>query len=68
MTQLTLNFENPSLMSLFKKLANSMEGVSVATTKRKRKSSYERSLEDIAAGRVTEYDSVEDFFKHIDEL
>ena len=33
--------------------------------KRARKSGIEKAMDDVAAGRVTKYDSVDDFFKEM---
>ncbi|MDO4335951.1 MAG: response regulator [Bacteroidales bacterium] len=64
MTQLTINVDNPSILPSLKKILNALEGVSIATPKRKLTGIVE-TYEDIKAGRVTLYDSVEDMFKSL---
>ena len=62
MTQITINVEDPSLLPSLKKLLKSINGVSIAKTPGKKKRGIDEALEDIAAGRVTHYDTVDDFF------
>ena len=42
-----------------------MDGISVVETKstKKRKTGLDKALEDVEAGRVTEYASVDDYFQ-----
>ena len=68
MTQLTLQFENNAIKNHFLKIIELMKGVSVVNPQDKskiRKSGLEQALEDVEAGRVTEYASVDDFFKEM---
>jgi len=68
MTQITLQFENNSIKNHFLKIIELMKGVSVVNPQDKskiRKSGLEQALEDVEAGRVTEYASVDDFFKEM---
>ena len=51
MTQLTLNVTDESLIPMLRKLFRSIEGVEVAT-KRRKKSGIELAYEDLEAGRV----------------
>lgn len=65
MTQLIINIEDKAILPHLKKILNAIEGVSIAKPARKRKKSgIEESYEDVKAGRVTHFDSVEDMFKH----
>lgn len=63
MTQLTINVENPSILPHLKKILNALEGVSIARPKKKQRSGIEESFEDVRKGRITHYDSAEEFFK-----
>lgn len=68
MSQLILQFENDSIKNHFLKIVELMNGVSVVSPQTKRKASktgLEKALEDVEAGRVTEYASVDDFFKEM---
>ena len=67
MVQLTLQFENVSIKNQLLKLIESMNGVSVVETKpvSKKKSGLDEALEDLKAGRVSEYASVDDFFNQM---
>ena len=51
MTELTLKVTDESLIPMLRKLFRSIEGVEVAT-KRRKKSGIELAYEDVEAGRV----------------
>ncbi len=63
MTQITLTISDPKDAALIKKLLAKFESVTISKPSRKRKTGLDEALEDVAAGRVYHYDSVEDFFK-----
>lgn len=63
MTQLLLTIEDESKVSAIKKVLQMMEGVHVTKPHKKRKTGLDLALEDVAAGRVTKWNSLEDFFK-----
>ncbi len=64
MTQITINVEDKSILPHLKKILNAIEGVSiVAPQKKRKKSGIEEAYDDIRAGRVTHYDSVDEMFK-----
>ena len=68
MTQLTLQFENNAIKNHFLKIIELMNGVTVVKTQTKtrtKKSGLDEALEDVKAGRVSEYASVDDFFKEM---
>ena len=68
MPQLTLQFENNSIMNRFLKFIELMNGVTVVKPQPKakaKKCGLDEALEDVEAGRVTEYSSVDDFFKEM---
>lgn len=67
MTQITLQFENNSIKNHFLKIVELMNGVSIVKpqSKSKVRSGLEEALDDKEAGRVSEYDSVDDFFKEM---
>ena len=62
--QLIVSVEDPSLLKDLKKAIGMMRGVTKITIpRRKRLSSYERSLRDLDEGRVYEAKDVDDLFK-----
>lgn len=64
MTQLTLNIENISILPQSKQMISGFEGVSIAKTQDiPAFSGIEESLENVRNGRVTHYETAEDFFK-----
>ena len=68
MTQLTLQFESNAIKNHFLKIVELMNGVSVVKPQPKSKSKkcgLDEALEDVEAGRVSEYASVDDFFKEM---
>ena len=65
MTQITLTISDPRDASLIKKLLSKFDSVTISKPARKRKTGLDEALEDVAAGRVTRYESVEDFFKEM---
>ncbi len=65
MTQLTLTITDPKEATLIKKLLAKFDSVTISKPVRKCKTGIEEAIEDVKAGRVTRYDSVEDFFKEM---
>lgn len=65
MTQLTINIEDKSILPHLKKILNAIDGVSIATVKKKRKTGFEEAMEDVRAGRITRFESVDEMFKHL---
>ena len=65
MTQLTINIEDKSILPHLKKILNAIEGVSIAKPAKKKTCGLEEALEDVKAGRVHSYDSVDDMFKSL---
>ena len=65
MTQLLLTINDPAEASLLKKLLAKFDSVTVSKPTRKRQTGLDEALEDVKAGRVSHYDSVEDFFKEM---
>ena len=65
MTQITLTISDPQDAMLIKKLLAKFDSVVISKTKKKRKTGLDEALEDVAAGRVTRYNSVDDFFKEM---
>ncbi|MGN0218947.1 MAG: response regulator [Muribaculaceae bacterium] len=63
MTQLTINIEDKSILPHLKKILNAIDGVSIAKTSKKPKSSIDKSLEDVRAGRINHYENVEALYK-----
>ena len=68
MTQVTLQFENNAIKNHFLKIIELMNGVSVVKPQPKAKSKkcgLDAALDDVKEGRVSEYASVDDFFKEM---
>ena len=65
MTQVTLQFENNTIKNRLLKIIELMDGISVVETKstKKKNTGLDKALEDVEAGRVTEYASVDDYFQ-----
>jgi hypothetical protein len=66
MTQLTLTISNPKDAILIKKLLAKFDSVTISKTARKRKTGLDEALEDVTAGRVTTYNSVDEMFEKLD--
>ena len=65
--QILVNIEDMSMLKDIKRAIGLMRGVGKITVpRRKRISSYERSLRDLDEGRVYEYDSLDDLIKDIE--
>lgn len=65
MTQFTLTINDPKDVSLIRKILAKFDGVVLKKAASKRKTGLDEALEDVAAGRVTRYNSVDDFFKEM---
>ena len=64
MTQLILNIESPSVARAIKSLLKNIAGVEiVGVSPKKKKTGFELAIEDVKAGRVTEYSSVEEMIE-----
>ena len=64
MTQLVLNIESPAVARAIKSLVKNIAGVEVVGTKlKKKKTGFELAMEDVKAGRVTEYSPVEEMIE-----
>lgn len=68
MTQLILECENSTIRHRLLKVIELMDGVTIVKPQKKsrtKKSGLDEALEDVKAGRVSEYASVDDFFKEM---
>ena len=66
MTEITIRVENNSILPSLRKILNSIEGVSIARSARKKqKSGLEEALDDVKNGRVYRAESVDDLFQKI---
>lgn len=65
MTQITITIADPKEATLIKKLLSKFDSVTISKSARKRKTGIDEALEDVKAGRITSYSSVEDFFKEM---
>ncbi|MDE6342272.1 MAG: hypothetical protein K2K93_08145 [Muribaculaceae bacterium] len=64
MTQIVLNIESPSVARAIKSLVKNIAGVEIVGEKqKKKKSGFDLAMEDVKAGRVTEYSSVEEMIE-----
>ena len=65
--QILVNIEDMSMLKDIKKAISMVKGVGKITLPRRRRySSYERSLRDLDEGRVYEYESLDDLIKEIE--
>ena len=65
--QILVDIEDMSMLKDIKRAIGLMRGVcKITVPRRKRMSSYERSLRDLDEGRVYEYDSLDDLIKEIE--
>ena len=65
--QILVDIEDMSMLKDIKRAISLMLGVGKITVPRRRRmSSYERSLRDLDEGRVYEYDSLDDLIKEIE--
>ena len=65
--QILVEIEDMSLIKDIKKAISMLKGVGKITSpRRKRYSSYERSLRDLDEGRVYKYDCLEDLIKEVE--
>ena len=66
--QILVNIEDMSMLKDIKKAISMVKGVGKITLPRRRRmSTYERSLNDLEEGRVYEYDSLDDLIKDISQ-
>ena len=65
MTQITLTISGHRDASLIKKLLAKFDSVTISKPTRKRKTGLDEALEDVAAGRVTRYESADDMFREL---
>ena len=65
--QILVDIEDMSMLKDIKRAIGLIRGVGKITVPRRRRmSSYERSLRDLDEGRVYEYDSLDDLIKEIE--
>ncbi len=64
MERLTIQVEDPKVMSGLKKVLRSMNGVTILP-ERKKRTGLEEALDDVKHGRVTEYESVDELFEKL---
>lgn len=65
MTQLIINIEDKSILPHLKKILNAIEDVSIAKPSKTKKCGLEEALDDVKAGRVHSYESVDEMFKSL---
>lgn len=64
MTQITLNVENKAILPHLKKMLNAIDGVTIASAKRKKRiPGTEEAYEEVRAGKIRNYDNVDDLFQ-----
>lgn len=68
MTQITINIENPAILPSLKKILNATEGVSIATPKKRKLSSYEKSIKDYEEGKYIAFESAEEAAEYLRKL
>lgn len=65
MTQLTINIEDQSILPHLKKILNAIDGISIAKPVKKHKCGLDEALEDVKAGRIKRFESVDELFKDL---
>lgn len=65
MTELVIEVEDKSILASLKKILSNLDGVKVRNTTRRKKTGLELALEDVEAGRVTEWESIDAMFDTI---
>lgn len=65
MAELIIDIQDKTLLPMLKKLINSLPGVSIVTPKKKKKHGLDEAYEDVAAGRITKVDNVDEMFSNI---
>ncbi len=68
MTQMTLNIEDQASGKLLRALIRHLPGISIAKPAKKRKTGLDKALEEVRAGEIIHYDSVDDLINHINSL
>ncbi len=63
MTQIVLNVESQSVARAIRALLKNISGVQILPPKKIKKSGYELAMDDIKAGRITEYSSIEELIE-----
>lgn len=62
MTQLTLNIEDNATVKIIKKILKAFDGVTIINQAKPHKSGIEEAYDDVRAGRITRYNSAQDFY------
>ena len=65
MTQITINVQDKNLVSHLKKILSAIDGVTIASTVRSKKSGIEEAYDDIRNGRVYHAENVDSLFKDV---
>ncbi len=65
MEQIVINVEDKSILRSLRKILNSINGVSIVRTTKKRKRGLDEAIEDVKAGRVYTANNSKEMFKHI---
>lgn len=65
MTELVIEVEHKSILASLKKILSNLDGVKVRNNTRRKKTGLELALEDVEAGRVTEWESIDAMFDTI---
>lgn len=65
MTELIIEVEDKSILASLKKILSNIDGVKVRKNTSRKKTGIELALEDVEAGRVTEWNSVDEMFDTI---
>lgn len=65
MEQVIINVDNPSILPSLRRILKALDGVTIVSSKKTKKTGIEEAEDDIKAGRVYKADSVEDMFNQI---
>jgi len=62
MTELIIEVANESILTSLKKVLSNLDGVRVSKNTARRKTGIELAKEDVKAGRVTKWNSIDEMF------
>lgn len=66
MTQIILNVEDKSMLPGLRKILSNLNGVSIASTTKKRKGTLSRAVEEVRKGQVSSASSVAELMQELD--
>lgn len=65
MTQFTITVDNPGILPHLKSVLKAIEGVTVTPVRPRRKCGLDKAYDDVRAGRINHYESVDEMFEKV---